>query len=369
MKKQPKKIALWMMALLMAASGVVGAEMAVADRFCVTERCKKAEKEAVEAQASSESATRNANSLAGAIAALKQEILALQTAIAASQARAEDLAGQIKITQAKLKAGQEALAKLLIDWHFTEDEDALMILAGSNSLSDFSEKQARAEATQLEITEATKKIKEVKLDLEKRKQEVDRILMDQAWRKRQIENKEAEQTRLMEKYRHDASSFAADAEKARKVKAEEIAKEIARLNSSGAVGYGINSYQWRNICPDANLSFGNQWGYVCQCVSYTGFKAHERWGVHIAGWGNANTWHTAARARGFRVDRTPALHTVAVNPLGVYGHVMWVESVNFNGTINISEYNNAYSSKSGRWGDYGFRTNVSTAGLWFIHFN
>ena len=39
------------------------------------------------------------------------------------------------------------------------------------------------------------------------------------------------------------------------------------------------------------------------------------------------------------------------------------------GTINVSEYNNPWSSASGMEGDYGFRSGVPTGGLVFIHFD
>lgn len=46
------------------------------------------------------------------------------------------------------------------------------------------------------------------------------------------------------------------------------------------------------------------------------------------------------------MNDTPAPHTIAYSTSGIYGHVMWVESINANGTINLTEYNNSASSKS-----------------------
>ena len=61
----------------------------------------------------------------------------------------------------------------------------------------------------------------------------------------------------------------------------------------------------------------------------------------------------------FVVTTTPVANSIAVQTGGSStGHVAWVESVNANGTINITEYNNKYSSASGRWGDFGSRINV-----------
>lgn len=340
-----------------------------ANSFCVTDRCKKAAQDAITAQEKSNLAAQSAKTLEGTIAALSAQIAALNAQIVAGEIKANDLKNQITLAKSKLSTQQKALAQMLVDMHFSKTDDTVEILANSSSLSDFTEKQARADLAQAQIASTAEEIRIEKERLEEQKKEVERILADQQNSRNIIAAREAEQQRLKVKYQHDASSFAADAEAARKIKAEEIAKEIARLNSIGSIGQGINTYPYRNVCPGANLSWSDQWGFVCQCVHYTGYKVKERWGVNVSFWGNANTWDNYAGARGFLVDRNPTPMTVAVNKAGAYGHVMWVESVNPNGTINVSEYNNAYSSKSGRWGDYGYRSNVSPQGLVFIHFN
>ena len=108
-------------------------------------------------------------------------------------------------------------------------------------------------------------------------------------------------------------------------------------------------------------------GYVCQCTSYAGWKAYEYYGVVINSWGNAKTRGSGAVASGYKVSSTPAAHTVGYSTAGVYGHVVWIESVNNNGTVNLTEYNNASSSKSGLPGDFGARYNVNPNIYRYIH--
>lgn len=55
--------------------------------------------------------------------------------------------------------------------------------------------------------------------------------------------------------------------------------------------------------------------------------------------GNANTWYARARAMGMAVGSAPAPGAVGTTTAGALGHVVYVESVNDNGTINISEMN------------------------------
>ena len=79
------------------------------------------------------------------------------------------------------------------------------------------------------------------------------------------------------------------------------------------------------------------------------------------GRGNANQWPSSARADGIPVDGNPREGDVAIWDVGYYGHAMYVERVNGDGTINISQYNADWNGT--------FSTNrISASGLQFIHF-
>lgn len=60
--------------------------------------------------------------------------------------------------------------------------------------------------------------------------------------------------------------------------------------------------------------------------------------------GNANTWYARAQSMGMAVGSVPQAGAVGTTTRGAYGHVVYVESVNGDGTINISEMN------APRWG-------------------
>jgi surface antigen len=211
-------------------------------------------------------------------------------------------------------------------------------------------------------------VETLKNDLEAQKKEVDRVIADQELQQKAIEATKRREEELVATYRANASAYAAESAAAKKIKEAEIAEAIRKNNSTGAVGNGANTYPKRGNCPQDNLGYLVYGGYVCQCVSYTGWKVFERYGIRISAWGNANQWHNTARKLGYRVDHTPEAGSVAISTAGPYGHAMWVEAVNPNGTINLSEYNNSYSSASHRAGDFGYRVSVSTSGMWFIHF-
>lgn len=57
------------------------------------------------------------------------------------------------------------------------------------------------------------------------------------------------------------------------------------------------------------------------------------------GLGNANTWYSRAAGMGMSVGSTPKAGAVGTTTRGALGHVVYVESVNPDGSINISEMN------------------------------
>lgn len=73
-----------------------------------------------------------------------------------------------------------------------------------------------------------------------------------------------------------------------------------------------------------------------QCTWYV----YDRVGGKIGStWGNANNWATAAQNAGYTVNNTPAKGAILQSSAGAYGHVAYVESVNSDGSITVSEMN------------------------------
>jgi surface antigen len=131
--------------------------------------------------------------------------------------------------------------------------------------------------------------------------------------------------------------------------------------SGSACGGGYPG-KWCNIPQDSVI---DDWGmYNRECVSYTAFRvwASGRVMPWWGGVGNANQWDDDARADRIPVDSNPQPGDVAISNAGFYGHAMYVESVNDDGTINISQYNASLN------GLYSTRSGLSPAGLVFIHF-
>lgn len=75
--------------------------------------------------------------------------------------------------------------------------------------------------------------------------------------------------------------------------------------------------------------------YAGQC---TGYVASRRYVP--PGWGNATDWGYNARSQGWTVSSTPIAGAIAWRS----GHVAYVESVNPDGSVTISEQNYDYNS-------------------------
>lgn len=334
---------------------------------CVSQACREASDRANASEAAAREAANNAQTLEGEVARLNSQIAALEDEIAKNQAIAQDLSDQIAFNENKLSLQQTALAKLLVDLHFEEEPDAITLLASSSSLGDLTERQSRQSNVKNQVAISAEAIRVLKEELEAQKASVEALISSAEISRAEITNLRNQQQDLIARYENDSAAYERDAAAARETMQQEIAAEIAKYNNGGVVGEGYNSYPWADRCPQDNVGYIVVGGYVCQCTSYAGWKAQEFFGIYISNWGNAKDWGTSARRAGYVVDNNPTPHSIAYSTTGIYGHVMWVESVNANGTINLTEYNNSASSKSGLPGDFGARYNVNPAVYQYIH--
>ena len=232
-----------------------------------------------------------------------------------------------------------------------------------------------------QISATATKVKLAKEKLEADKAKVEELLASQKAAKAELVSVRAEQQALVEKYKNDAAAYEEIARQALEAQraAEKAEKEAHPELYGGSTYTGYNTYPWQADCPGRQDAYGTTingmyiGGYVCECVSYAGWKAYEAYGVVLA-WGNANYWDDRARMFGYRVDHTPEAGSIGQLDDALYGHVWWVESINADGSVNVTEYNNAYATQlySGiyQYGDFGARTmSAAQASRYkYIHF-
>lgn len=338
-------------------------------RACASSpECVAAAAKEAEANKAAASASRSANAYQIKVAETAAEIASKEAEIAETQADINALNVQIEKNQKKIEEEREAAAELLRSKHFESDVEPIMIAAGSTSISDLAEKAAREEVAREQINAKKNKIKAVKQALEEDKSEVESKLAQQKQAKEDLLAKRQEREQLVAKYQNDADAYEAVAAAARAEKqaAERAWQEAHQSSLSGLAYYsGDDTYPWQEDCPakqDYYMTYVDGYalgGYVCECVSYAGWKVYEYYGLYPA-WGNAYSWDDYARGAGYRVDNTPSAGSVGQVDGYPYGHVFWVESVNGDGSINVTEYNNAWAtylySGDMHYGDFGART-------------
>lgn len=330
-----------------------------------------------EAAAKEEEANQNAAKAASSASAYQMKVNELsvtiakkETEIAETEAEIKSLKIEIEENEKKLASEQEALAELLVNMHFESDAEPIKVLAGASSISDLAEKAAREEVAKEQISVSAETIKQTKEELEASKAEVEDLWTQQNEAKTALVSKRAEQKSLVEKYENDAEAYTEIAkEEAEKRRAAEEAEQRKNPNLYGGGKFysGANTYYWQDRCPEQQdwgfstyPGVGVIGGYLCECTSYAGWKAFEAYGIVISFWGDAKSWDASARRRNYTVDHNPAAGTIGQFYSGPYGHVFWVESVNADGSINISEYNNYWSTGqltgSYHMGDFGSQT-------------
>lgn len=377
-------------ALMLSFLVVVGV-LPVGHVDAISEICKKSEK-CMEAAAKEEEANKNAaqaenaaNAYQAKVNELTADIAGKEAEIAETEAQIKSLKAEIIAAEKKLSEEQDALAELLVNMHFESDAEPIRILAGASSISDLAERAAREEVVKEQISASAAKVKETKAQLEIDKAAVEELLGQQQVAKEALTASRKEQQELVAKYENDAEAYAEEA-KAAQLAQQEAIREYQQTHKSyyqGEVYNGANTYPWQGDCPhrqDAYLTYvetESGWrkigGYVCECVSYAGWKAYEAYGLVLT-WGNAYSWDDGARSAGYVVDHNPAPGTIGQMNDGPYGHVFWVESVNGDGSINVTEYNNYWSTGqltgSYHVGDFGARViSAGEAGNYnYIHF-
>lgn len=120
---------------------------------------------------------------------------------------------------------------------------------------------------------------------------------------------------------------------------EQLSRDLPAVVALPAVTPGV-------VAAKPVYDAGNTYDY-----GYCTWYVKNRRGASIPNMlGNANTWYSRAAAAGMAVGSEPRAGAVGTTTRGALGHVVYVESVNADGSINISEMN------APTWGKTTYRT-------------
>lgn len=308
-----------------------------------------------------------ANTLQNALNELNNQAATLQAQINASQLKFDQLTADIAANEKKIADSQDALGKTLASLYTGDSISPLEMLASSSNIGDYLDKQTQRSAIRDQLNKTIAEIKALKAQLEQQKVDVQRVLDDQTAQKAALAAKQAEQQKLINDTQGQEAAYQALTAQSQATKSSLIQQQQAdiasRLRSNGGGGGAVAGDPSKggypaNLAGNAQDSMVDPWGlYNRECVSYVAWKVYQKNGYMPYGYGNAIMWPGNARAAGIGTGRTPRAGAAGVMSVGAYGHIVWVESVNSDGTINISQYNEWLPN--GGWGQYSERYHVS----------
>jgi surface antigen len=307
----------------------------------------------------------SAGSISDKIAAIQADISALEAQIQENQAKDQQLQQDIAAAETELAYQKSVLGNDIKQMYVKDDVSTLEKLASSKTLSDYVDQEQYRSIVQNKITTTMDHINALKKQLDDQRTQVQKLLVDQQAMQERLSAQKAENDRLLAMNQDQQASLnrtlqatSAKISQLQRLQAIENARyNIGKVQYGGSGGYPWASAPWPNSLPDP-------WGmYKRQCVSYTAWKVAStgRYMPYWGGHGNAKQWDDNARAAGIPVSGSPRVGDVAISNSGSYGHAMYVESVNSDGTITVSQYNASWD------GRYSVAKRAIT-GLVFIHF-
>jgi len=283
-----------------------------------------------------------------AINQLQGQIDGLQASIDANKAQQASLQQQIADAQAQIDQERAYLAGDVKAMYVDGTPSTLEVLATSKNLSEFVDKQEYRTAVQNKLQDTLKKIAELQKELQTKKTQVDQLLGEQTAQQNQLASAQAQQAALLNYNEGQQAAYNAQI-KANSSQIAQLRAQQAAANKSlgggviaGDPGHGGYPAKWDNAAQDTLI---DSWGmYNRECVSYTAWKVYQTYGYmpYWGGSGNANQWPGDARAAGIPTSSTPKADSVAIWNVGAFGHAMWVEAVNSDGSLWVSQYNYDY---------------------------
>lgn len=321
-----------------------------------------------------------ADSLQKELNSLTAQKNAIQAQINLQEVHRKQLVQQIADNEKKIADNQEALGDTIADLYVSSDISPLEMLASSSSIADYVDKQTYRNTIRDNLVTAITTIKNTKKQLEKQKKAVEDVIAEQQLARDALAAKEGQKQQLISQTRGQEAAYQAliVERENQKLSVQQQQQEAIEAAIRAAGGGPANilpgdpnkgGYPWEAGCwLDANAwSHGGAYGdgtdplgYGCrQCVSYTAWRVGHYTGKFPYYWGNANMWPASARAVGYKTGTTPRVNSVGVISAGQYGHVVWVEAVNGDGTIDVSQYN-YYNAGGPGWGNYS-KMRVSAA--------
>jgi peptidoglycan hydrolase CwlO-like protein len=374
-QNQPKIKKRFVLVTLLLGLVMAGASVPVV-RANLQEQINQLSQQNAGLQGQTDSLANEATTLQGKVDALQAKINALQTEINDNQTQISALEGEIVKAEAELAKQKDLLGQNIRAMYVEGDISTLEMLASSQDLSEFVDKQQYRNSVQSKIKDTLDKVNTLKHQLNGQRETLQRRVDDHKRNQTEVAKQKSIQDELLglNQGQRDSldSQIRGNSKRIEELKRQQ-AVENMRLFGGGAGVLGGGGYPWGYAAclhtgqvdgPCANYDWavnGSIWnpntgGYGYRnCTDYVSWRIRSQGGYVPAGLGNAKDWDN-----NYPSDNTPSPGDAAVSNAGTYGHVMYVEAVNGN-QITISDYNRAGTGK------YATST-ISASGLSFLTF-
>lgn len=293
-----------------------------------------------------------ASSYQNAIAVLQQQITGLQSSIDSNQAEQASLQQQIIQDQQQIDHEKTVLADDVKTMYVDGTPSTLEVLATSKDLSDFVDKQEYRTSVQNKLQDTLQKIAQLQQQLQDQKAKIDQLVTQEKQQQSQLAATQAQQASLLSYNQSQQASYnaqiQANSSKIAQLRAQQAAENatIGHNVTAGDPNHGGYPGYLDNAAQD---SIVDPWGmFNRECVSYAAWKVQQTYGdmPNWGGQGNAIQWIGDAQRSGIPTKYgVPGAHTVAIWNVGAFGHAMWVEAVNSDGSIYVSQYNYSYNGR------------------------
>lgn len=382
-KMQTRRLMLLALTALFIAGSITGVKMVAAQSLQEQINDLTDQNNQVKAQVNALKV--EAASYQDAINQLQAQINQYQAEINARQAESEKIQAEIVAAEAELARQKDLLGQNIKAMYLEGDMSTIEMLATSKNLSDYFDKQQYRDVVKSKIKTTLDKITALKAELQAKKQAVEQIIKQQQELQSAANVQRAEQARLLGFNKSQQAEYNGQM-KENQARINELKRqqaiENARLfgGTGGMLGGGgypwglapcIHTGQVEGACYNYDWGVGGvpwNWstgGYGYRnCTDWVAYRVRIAGGYVPSGLGNAKTWDDRAPSYGFTVSSTPREGAAAVSNSGFYGHVMYVEAVNSDGSIVVSDYNRAGTGKY----DMNSLSAATAANLRYVYF-
>jgi peptidoglycan DL-endopeptidase CwlO len=230
------------------------------------------------------------------------------------------------------------------------------MLASSQNLSDFVDKQQYNDQIKDHIQDELAQINQLKTQLDQQQAALNVQISQDTGLRATLNQQTSQQAQLLAEAQGNEAqanaSITTNNAQIAKLNAEEAATLQASSRSYTGTVPGASSGSG-GACDDGNGNGGypatwcnapqdslvDSWGmYNRECVSWAAWERSQLGRPIPGGWGNANQWANSARAAGYTVDNNPEVGAIAQTSAGPFGHVAIVAQIQGSNVI-VSEMN------------------------------